>query len=99
MTTCAIVDPESFVPQTQQAFRVDQVAKLFQVSVNHVLNLIKQGEIVVPEERIDSAPSGPSMLVPRANIVDFVRRRSHGSPGWKKAHAKRRPQRGKRGQR
>jgi hypothetical protein len=77
-------DADTFVPRSQQSFRVDQVAKLFAVTVNHILNLIKQAEIVVPQERINSAPSGASILVPRASIVDFVRRRTSGS-SWRKS--------------
>lgn len=90
-------DAESFVPQTQRSFRVDQVAELLEVTVNHILNLIKHGEIVVPKEQIDSAPSGASILVPRESIVRFVRRRRN-SPA-RLASNKRRRQRLKRGQR
>jgi hypothetical protein len=82
------IDAESFVPNTQRSFRADQVAQLFSASANHIVNLIKSGEIVVPEESIASAPSGPSILVPRESIVDFVRRRTYGSAWWKKNHAK-----------
>jgi len=82
-------DPESFVPRTQNSFRVDQVAELFAVTVNHILNLIKQGEIVVPKERIDSAPSGASILVPRQSLVRFVKRRQN-SPARLAANKRRR---------
>ena len=87
------LDADTFVPRGQSSFHVDQVAKLFCCTVNHILNLIKHGEIVVPKERIDSAPSGASILVPRESIVDFVRRRTHGSPWWKKNHAKKKRRR------
>jgi predicted DNA-binding transcriptional regulator AlpA len=90
-------DPESFVPHTQRAFRVDQIAELLVVTVNHILNLIKQGEIAVPKERIDSAPSGASILVPRESLVRFVKRRRN-SP-TRLAANKRRRQRLKEGQR
>jgi hypothetical protein len=72
-------EAESFVPRTQRAFRVDQIAELLAVTVNHVLNLIKQREIIVPKERIDSAPSGASILVPRESIVRFVKRRRNSA--------------------
>lgn len=65
------IDAEAFVPRTQNSFRADQVAKLFSCSANHIVKLIKQGEIAVPEESIANAPSGPSILVPRESIVDF----------------------------
>jgi hypothetical protein len=86
-------DPESFVPSTQRNYRADQVAKLFSCSVNHVVKLIKQREIILPEESIASAPSGPSILVPRESIVDFVRRRTYGSAWWKKNHGKKKHKR------
>ena len=78
-----LIDPENMIPRTQRQFRVDQVAKHFEVSVAHVWNLIKQGEIVVPQERIASAPSRSSILVPRESLVDFVRRRSNTAEGKK----------------
>lgn len=73
------IDAETLVPRTQNSFRVDQVAEFFSVTVNHILKLIKQGEIVVPKERIASAPSGASMLVPRENLVQFVKRRQNSA--------------------
>jgi hypothetical protein len=69
------IDPEDLIPRTQSAFRVDQVAKHLNCSVTHIFNLITEGEIVVPKEQLDSAPSRASVLVPRASLVDFVRRR------------------------
>jgi hypothetical protein len=66
---------ETLIPQNQSAFRADQVAKIFHVSAQHVFNLIQEGEIVVPQERIESAPSRSSILIPRESLVDFVRRR------------------------
>lgn len=82
-------DPESFVPQTQRSFRVDQVAELFEVTVNHIVRLIKHGEIVVPKERIESAPSGASILVQRESIVRFVQQRRN-SPARLRANKRRR---------
>jgi hypothetical protein len=82
------IDADAFVPRTQNSFRADQVAKLFPCSANHIVKLIKHGEIVVPKERIDTAPSGASILVPRESIVDFVRGRTRGSSWWKKNRAK-----------
>jgi hypothetical protein len=83
------IDAETFVPRTQNSFRVDQVAELLAVTVNHVLNLIKQRAIVVPKERIDSALSGASILVPRESLVRFVKRRQN-SPARLAANKRRR---------
>jgi hypothetical protein len=83
------LDAESFVPDTQRSYRVDQIAELLAVTVNHILNLIKQGELVVPKERIDSAPSGASILVPRESFVHFVKRRRN-SPARLAANKRRR---------
>jgi hypothetical protein len=90
-------DAESFVPRTQRSFRVDQIAKLLTVTVNHILTLIKEGEIVVPKERIDSAPSGASILIPREGLVHFIQRRGN-SPACLPIN-KRRRQRRKAGRR
>lgn len=94
------VDPETVIPRTQREFRADQVAKHFAVSVAHIWNLIKQGEIVVPQERIASAPSRASILVPRASLVDFVSRRRNSPARLRaKAAAKARKAKRKRAQR
>lgn len=74
------LDPEKLIPLTQSAFRLDQVAKMFSTSVQHLFTLITEGELVVPKENIEAAKSRPCILVPRKNLVDFVRRRS--SPEW-----------------
>lgn len=77
---------EDMIPRTQRTFRVDQVAEIFCVSVAHIFNLITEGEIDVPQERIDSAPSRGSILVPRDSLCDFVRRRRN-SPARLRAKA------------
>lgn len=74
------IDPEEYVPRTQNAFRVDQAAKMFCVSVSHVFNLIIEGEIVVAKERIESSPSRASILIPRESLVNFVGRRINSPP-------------------
>jgi hypothetical protein len=75
-THMSLLDADELIPRTQAVFRVDQIAKQLQCSVNHIFNLITEGEIVVPQERIASASSRASILVDRESIVDFVRRRS-----------------------
>jgi hypothetical protein len=80
-------DPEDFIPANQSAFRVYQVAKIFHCSTQHIFKLITEGEIVVPQERIDSALSRACILIPRDSLVDFLRRRS--SVEWFKKFEKR----------
>lgn len=73
-------DPEKLIPLTQSSFRLDQIAKMFITSVQHVFRLITEGELVVPTANIEAAKSRACILVPRENLIDFVRRRS--SPDW-----------------
>jgi hypothetical protein len=80
-------DPQECIAANQSAFRVDQIAKLFHLSTQHIFSLIKEGEIVVPQERIDRSLSRACILVPRDNLVDFLRRRS--SAEWFKKCEKR----------
>lgn len=65
---------EEFIPRTQQSFRLDQLAEIFEVSVPHLYNLIRAGVILVPAANFDRAPSRASILVPRPSIVAFVNR-------------------------
>jgi hypothetical protein len=90
------VDPEALVPRTQNLFRVDQVAELFEVSVKHIIDLVTEGEIFVPKKRIRSASSGASILIQRRSLVAFVRRRQN-TPERLKANERRRLQQKKKG--
>jgi hypothetical protein len=76
----AELDPEKLIPRTQRTFRLDQVAKIFTASVEHLFTLISEGELIVPKKNVRAAKSPACILVPRKNLVDFVRRRS--SPAW-----------------
>jgi len=82
-------DVEAFIPKLP-FIRLDQLARHFSVSVEHLYRLVIDGEIEVPQELLDSAPSRPCIRVPRASVVDFVRRRS--SRRWR-FEAKRRKKR------
>ena len=68
-------DPEEWLPQ-QPFFRVHEFGKRMCCSSAHISNLVQEGEIVVPQELQDSAPSRAAMRIPRASLVDFLRRRS-----------------------
>jgi hypothetical protein len=85
------VDPDQFIPKTQGNFRLDQVAQIFSCSVNHLFNLIEDGELACPKENIEKAVSRPGILVPRESLCDFVRRRS--SPEWFESERRERPKR------
>jgi hypothetical protein len=96
-TRTASLDADELIPRTQENFRLDQVAEIFCVSVSHLFSLIKEGELTVPKENIKRAVSRPGILVPRDNLVRFVKRRRN-SPTRLLAN-KRRRQRLKGGQR
>lgn len=66
------------LPAGRENFRLDEVATIFRCSLSHFWNLVEEGELAVPQENIDRAPSKGSILVPRKNLVDFVRRRIGG---------------------
>lgn len=68
-------DPETWVPSAP-FMRVNTFAKLFSITDRHVVSLIKEGILKVPKKLQESAPSGPSMRIPRASIIKFVRQRS-----------------------
>jgi hypothetical protein len=55
--------------------RLDQLGRLFRVSVEHLYSFVTSGELVVPKELLESAQSRPCIRVPRASIIDFIRRR------------------------
>lgn len=69
-------DPETWLP-SPRFMRVKEFAERMCCSTTHILNLIKDGAIVVPQELKDSAPSGPSMRIPRASLVDFLNERKN----------------------
>jgi hypothetical protein len=75
-------DWDGCVPQ-DKFMRVNALAKFFACSTQHISNLIRAGEIDVPKELQESAPSRAAMRVPRASIVDFCKRRS--SSEWREA--------------
>lgn len=90
-------DTDAWVPKTQSNFRLDQVADFLSVTVNHVFDLVSEGALKVPRENISRAPSRASILIPRASIVSFVRRRCSLSPERRRKAARRaeRAQRGR----
>ena len=67
-------DIESLVPQ-EPFMRVFQFATWMSVSYHHVVNLIKSGDLKVPEELQKSAPSKRAMRIPRAAVVEFLNAR------------------------
>jgi hypothetical protein len=71
----AVVNAEDLVPRSQRSFPLHQLAKYFECSVKHLFNLITEGEIFVPQEQIENAPSRSRIVVSRESVVDFVRRR------------------------
>jgi hypothetical protein len=75
----AKVDADSMIPAGRENFRLDEIARRFRCSLAHFWNLVKEGELVVPQENINKAPGKGSILVPRKSVVDFVRRRSSAS--------------------
>ena len=72
-------DAESLFPLTRQTFRVDETAKILNVSATHVFDLIIDGLIRIPKKRIDSAPSRSSILIPRDSLVRFVNLRRNST--------------------
>lgn len=78
-------DPDKMIPAGRENFRFDEVARIFRCSLAHFWNLVEEGELVVPQENIDRAPSKGSILIPRKNLVDFIRR---GIGGQKKQRGK-----------
>jgi hypothetical protein len=72
-------DWESFVPP-DKFMRVQNLARFCVCSSEHIIRLIKSGEIEVPADLQKSAPSGPAMRVPRESIIDFFKRRSSSQP-------------------
>lgn len=88
-------EPESpivacLVPAGRASFPLYELSRIFRVSVVQLWNLIEDGTIAVPKENIDRAKSRAAIQVPRASIVDFVRRRSSRNlrRGRKKAQRK-----------
>ena len=68
-------DWESIVPP-DKFMRVTHFAKWLECSTHHILNLIRSGEIQVPQELQKSAPSGAAMRIPRESILKFLEARS-----------------------
>ncbi len=68
-------DPELWVP-APAFMRVKEFSERMVCSIEHILNLIRDGEIEVPVELQKSAPSGAAMRIPRASLVNFLRARS-----------------------
>ena len=82
------LDPSRRVDPNRKSFPVFEIAKDLWCSVQHVLNLIKQGEIRVPQENIDRAKSPAAIQVPREAYVDFLRRRTRSPLKTKRSHRK-----------
>ena len=61
-------------------FPAREVAEILMVSAAHISNLIKDREIIVPQENIDRAASRASIMIPRESLVDFLRRRTRYGP-------------------
>ncbi len=66
--------PETWLPPPP-FMRVIEFAKRMCCSSKHIINLIRDGAIKVPQELQDSAPSWASMRIPRASLVDFLSER------------------------
>lgn len=84
-------DADAWIPKTQSAFRVNQLAEFLEVSSQHLYNLIIAGELKVPAENIERASSRAAIMVPRASIVAFVRHRASSAYLKRKAAADRTP--------
>lgn len=69
-------DPDKWIPADRKSFPVFEIAREWKCTVQHVWNLIKEGEIRVPQENIDRATSRAEIQVPRDAYVDFLRQRS-----------------------
>ncbi len=67
-------DPETWLPPPP-FMRVKEFGERMCCSSKHILNLVRANAIKVPQELQDSAPSGPSMRIPRASLVDFLNER------------------------
>jgi hypothetical protein len=67
---------EDWFPVARAEFRIDEIAKIFSCSIQHVHNLVKSNEIKVPAENIAKAQSAACILVPRESLVDFLNRRA-----------------------
>lgn len=77
------------VPAERESFALHEVAELWRCSVEHLSRLVDQKEIVVPKENIDRAASRATIRVPRASLVDFIKRRlSRPTPPASKARRK-----------
>jgi hypothetical protein len=77
MSTRAVtVDPDQWLPPARQSFPLHELAEIFLCSVQHLSNLIEEGELIVPEESIDQTKSRSTIQIPRASVLDFLRRRS-----------------------
>ena len=63
------------VPAGRESFALREVSELWRCSVHHLSRLVDQKEIVVPQENIDRAVSRATIRVPRASLVDFIKRR------------------------
>ncbi len=80
-------DPETWLPPPP-FMRVKEFGERMCCSTKHILNLIRSGAIVVPQELQDSAPSGASMRIPRASLVDFLNERMNIKAVAKEQHAR-----------
>lgn len=78
------LDVEAWVPKTQSAFRINQIAEFLSCTAQHIFNLVNAGEIQVPAENIARAASRPGIMVPRESLVAFLRARSTSNPVWRK---------------
>jgi hypothetical protein len=67
---------DDLFPPNRNGFRLDELARHFRCSTQHFYNLVRAGELSVPPDRIESAPSHTSIIVPRESICAFVRKRS-----------------------
>src|SRR5690349_13183772 len=69
-------DPETWVPKDRLSFPLHELAKSWCCSVQHLWNLVRQRELIVPQENIDRAKTRAAIQVPRQAYVDFLVRRS-----------------------
>ena len=70
------VDPERWISDKRSTFPVHELAKMLCCSVQHLWNLIQEGELVVPQANIAHAKTRTTIQVSRESFVEFLRRRS-----------------------
>ena len=70
------VEMDAWLPPNRSSLRVDELGEFLSVTNQHLYNLIIAGELRVPKAAVDSAPSRASIMVPRAAIVAFLKRRT-----------------------